>query len=264
MAEAKAGESNGPTNADIIAMLGKINLKLIDVDKKLESLESIQRKVEAKVQGLENKVDNFDYELKKLWLHVDSTSKATDSKIDHVVNRVSSTEIESEVARKRIENLEKKNVEMKESLTYMQSQSMRNNLIFGGIKEETNENPEKTETILRNFMVEKLQLARELVANMKIERVHRMGPPAQDQTERQTKIRRIVCKFNLFQDREVVRKSSHKLRSTSYYITEQFPPEIAVKRKSLFRKMKQEKEAGNTAWVSYDKLYVNGKVVSDA
>jgi hypothetical protein len=36
------------------------------------------------------------------------------------------------------------------------------------------------------------------------------------------------------------------------------PPEIVAKR-TLFRKMKQEKEAGNIAWVFYDKLYANGE-----
>jgi hypothetical protein len=153
--------------------------------------------------------------------------------------------------------------EMKESLLYMQSKSMRNNLIFGGIEEEGYEKPENTEALLRNFMVEKLQLAKDFMSNIKIERAHRMGAISRDQNEAQNRSRRIVCKFNMFTDREIVRKSSNKLKDTNFYITEQFPPEVVAKRRTLFRKMKQEKEARNTAWVSYDKLYVNGKIVTD-
>ncbi|KAH3872787.1 hypothetical protein DPMN_036010 [Dreissena polymorpha] len=44
----------GPTNADIIAMLGKIDLKLNDMDARFKVLE-----------GLERKMDNFEKELKK-------------------------------------------------------------------------------------------------------------------------------------------------------------------------------------------------------
>ncbi|KAH3721006.1 hypothetical protein DPMN_063918 [Dreissena polymorpha] len=44
-----------PTNSDIVAMLGRIDLKLKDMDKSLKRIES-----------LEKKVDNFDKELKKV------------------------------------------------------------------------------------------------------------------------------------------------------------------------------------------------------
>ena len=54
-------------------------------------------------------------------------------------------------AHDKITRLEKEKSEMKEELNYLQSQSMRNNLIFSNIKEEINETAERTEAILRQF-----------------------------------------------------------------------------------------------------------------
>ena len=73
-----------------------------------------------------------------------------------------------------------------------------------------------------------------------------------------------LCANSLFfSDREQVRTSSRNLKGTDYYITEQFPPEVAAKRRRLFKRVKEEKQAGRKAWVSYDTLYVNGKPVRD-
>lgn len=43
-----------------------------------------------------------------------------------------------------------------------------------------NEKPSDTEEIIRNFMVEKLDLASDLVSQMKLEKVHRIGAAGQN------------------------------------------------------------------------------------
>jgi len=248
----------GPTNSDIIAMLGKIHLKLNDMDDKLKKLD-----------GLEKKVDSFDKDLKKLWLHIDTFTKETRDKITMVDHKVDSVDIELEGARKRIADLEKDKTKMKDDMNYMQSQTMRNNLIFGNIPEEANETPVRSEKIIRDFIISKLKIAKEEVDNMRFERVHRMGQKidASSAGERggvRNSSRSIVCKFSFFGDREKVRGSSKNLRGTQFYVSEQFPPEVAAKRRRLFRKAKEEKLAGRKAWVSYDTLFVDGKPVRDA
>ncbi|KAH3836870.1 hypothetical protein DPMN_110246 [Dreissena polymorpha] len=68
--EGKTCQHNmGSTNADIIAMIGKIDLKQNDMDSRLKTLE-----------GLEKKIDNFDKDLKKLWAHMDTVTKDTRDK----------------------------------------------------------------------------------------------------------------------------------------------------------------------------------------
>ncbi|KAH3787391.1 hypothetical protein DPMN_165515 [Dreissena polymorpha] len=60
----------GPTNIDIIAILGKIDLNLNDVDSRLKTFE-----------GVEKKIDNLDKDLKKLWAHMDTITKDTRTKL---------------------------------------------------------------------------------------------------------------------------------------------------------------------------------------
>ena len=65
-------------------------------------------------------------------------------------------------------------------------------------------------------MIEKLDLARDLVNEMKLERVHRIGPFSQNPNYD----RKIVCKFNLFADRELVRmRSSNCISQRTIYMS---------------------------------------------
>ena len=120
--------NSGPTNSDVIAMFGKIQLQLKNIDTRLQSLDT-----------LEKKVDNFEKEQKKLWLHIDKIAKENTEKLNRVENKVDSFDIELEGARRRIADLEKEKDKLKDDMNYVQSQSMRNNLLFGNIPEELNE-----------------------------------------------------------------------------------------------------------------------------
>lgn len=247
-----------PTNSDIVTILGNIERRISDMDKRMATLES-----------LEKKVDSFDIELKKIWLYIDSKTKSMDDKIGKIQDQVDSVEMVAGFGQDRMQQLEQENKVLKESITYLQSQSMRNNLIFGNIEESPNEKPKDTEVKVRDFLTEKLKLTKDTVDSMKIERAHRMGPPViappetEGSDEVRTKPRRIVCKFNLFSDREMIRRSSSNLKETDYYITEQFPPDVVNKRKKLVKPMKEAREQGKKAWISYDTLYIEGKPVKD-
>ena len=105
----------------------------------------------------------------------------------------------------------------------------------------------------------KLKLAQDIVNNMQFERVHRMGVNSGNND----KPRNIVAKFTLFKDREIVRRARHELKGTKFYINEQFPKEIAAKRKSLQPKLREAVCNGKSAWLSYDTLFINGRPVSD-
>ena len=142
---------------------------------------------------------------------------------------------------------------LKDTMSYLQSQSMRNNLIFGGLFESQYEKNEETEAKLRSFMNEKLQIAQDVVDNLKFERVHRIGEHIPNKT------RKIVCKFNMFPEREMVRRQRVKLEGTNFFLHEQFPPEVIEKRKKLIPKLKEANQNGKRAWISYDSLYIDGK-----
>ncbi|XP_052227651.1 uncharacterized protein LOC127842264 [Dreissena polymorpha] len=129
---------------------------------------------------------------------------------------------------------------------------MRNNLVFGNIEEALPGEVENAESVLREFLVSKLKMANDLVTEMKFGRIHRMGEKNRD------KIRLIVAKFNLFKERELVRRSASALKDTSYYLHEQCPKEISDKRRELVPELKNARKRGSKEWISYDTLLIDG------
>lgn len=235
-------------NEEIITYLRKIDSKLDNVEQKLQKLET-----------LEKKVDSFEKDLKTLWSQFGKHSKTIDDQMMKVDERLDNVEFQSCERADRLDDLVKENEKLKDSIAYLQSQSMRNNLIFCNIDELPNEKPSDTEAILRGFMVDKLKLAQDYVQSIGIERAHRMGTHAEGPRARQS--RKIVCKFTLFKDRESVRRKRVELEGTRFYLHEQFPPEVAAKRRQLVPKLRQAKQEGKNAWIAYDTLYIDGKVV---
>ncbi len=64
-------------------------------------------------------------------------------------DRVEAAEYHMGATESRVQHIEEENARLKDSLVYLQSQSMRNNLIFGNIPETQFEKTEETELKLR-------------------------------------------------------------------------------------------------------------------
>lgn len=237
-----------PSNADIMKYLQRIDLKLSEVDKRLKTLELVEKKV-----------DSFEQEMKKLWLYDQDNNKSLDTKISRVETVADDAGFAAGHAQDKVTQLEKQNSALKDELVYIQSQSMRNNLIFSNIPEDVNEKPEVTESKLRAFLVEKLRMAQDAVEQIQFDRVHRFGNRTNSMI-----YRRIVAKFSFYKQREDVRKLRKNLEHTEFYISEQFPKEVSDKRKALVPKMLKARREGKEAWISYDKLYIGGRLVRDS
>ncbi|KAL4240036.1 hypothetical protein ACF0H5_000831 [Mactra antiquata] len=87
-------------------------------------------------------------------------------KVMKLDKRVDNAEFVDKSDKDTLETLTKENEKIKESLTYMKSQSMRNNLIFSNITEKANEKPEDTEEIIRNFMKKELKVDESVVKDI--------------------------------------------------------------------------------------------------
>ena len=137
--------------------------------------------------------------------------------------------------------------------------------MFTNIKESINERHEECEVKVRQFIVEKLAVAQDLVDSIQFERVHIIGVSGSTSGAGSTTLRprNIVAKFSLYKDKEMVRRAKSKLRGTDHYIFEQFPKEIADKRRSLVPKMRKAIGDGKRAWISYDTHYINGRSFRD-
>lgn len=140
--------------------------------------------------------------------------------------------------------------EMREQLLSVQTRSMKDNLLFGGIPEQVGE--EDTEQVVKDFIRKELDIE----SDIKFSVVHRLRP----RTDR--KPRTIVAKFESRKDREMVLKSvPAKLRDKhEFNVNEQFPAEINNRRRELIPVMKEAKRHGKRATLKADKLYIDGRL----
>lgn len=192
------GSNVSPSNSDIMNYLKTMDAKINIMDNRLNTLDV-----------LEKKVCEFDTEMKKLWTFVNKNLKSTDEKLTQISDKADNVEFQLDVTRDEVTELREESDKMKKELLYVQSQSMRNNLIFANIAEGMNETSEQCEIKVRDFMASQLKIAQDTVDNIRFERVHRMGATGSDYTTE----RNIVAKFTLFKDRNMVRRQSKNLKS---------------------------------------------------
>lgn len=88
---------------------------------------------------------------------------------------------------------------MKETILDLQSRSMRDNLIFPGIKEQPQDNPEQA---IKEFMQSSLKLPHDTVHNKTFHRVHRIGAK-NNSRQMQMQVDRLYIDGQLYRDRNV-------------------------------------------------------------
>ena len=160
-----------------------------------------------------------------------------------------------------IYNLKKENQRLANEITDTQARSMRDNLLFFNFDEKNSFEDRKaencTETILQLCEHDLgMPAARD---EIKIDRAHRIGNYVHG------KKRPIVVKFNYYRDKMNVKSTFHdKMEGSPYRIGEQYPKVIQERRKLLIPELIKAKSQNLPAYLSYDKLYVNGKHVIPA
>ncbi len=93
---------------------------------------------------------------------------------------------------------------------------MRDNLVFSGIPESAEEDPEVT---VKTFIKTYLKLPEDTVENICFERVHRMGAKKPGAP----RPRPIVAKFGYFKQKEQVKSRGRELKGTDFSVNDQFP-----------------------------------------
>lgn len=235
----------GPSNTDIMNCLCKIESRLDKLDNKMKTLENV-----------EQKIDDFDKELKKLWVYVKDNMATNSENTTKLGEQVDNVELAMGLAQDKIVHLEKENGKLKDNMLDLQSRSMRDNLVWGGIDDDPNETPQQTEAKVRQFMCDVLRMEKPRVDEITFERVHRTGYISVAYPKR-----KIISKFTRFPDKEEVRKLKSRLEGTHYFVHEQFPPEIVAQRRKLIPRLKAAKSEGKRAWISYTTLYIDGQPV---
>ncbi|CAL9706223.1 unnamed protein product [Knipowitschia caucasica] len=73
------------------------------------------------------------------------------------------------------EDLTNENKKLKTTLLDLQCRSMRDNLLFMGIKEQPNETYKTSEGLVRSFLLHQLGLSEDEVEAIQVDRAHRLG-----------------------------------------------------------------------------------------
>ncbi len=125
----------------------------------------------------------------------------------------------------RINKLETDNIALLNSVIDLKARSMRDNLLFYNMPEQSDEN---TTAMIHNLLEEKLGFE-DAAMKIKIDRSHRLGKKKRGEI----KARPIVAKLNYHQDKVPIMRNAKNLKGTAIGISEQFPEEIAGERKRL-------------------------------
>lgn len=188
-----------------------------DVQEVKTSLQFSQAQIDD-LRTMEKKVDSFESQLQQL------SSLCTNSEVNDLALKIDS----------------------------LDNQSRRNNLIIDGLTQDNAfESRPDSEKKVREFFNDKLKIDPK---SIEIERAHRIGNMKQQIT---TKPRPIVVKFLCYKDKDLIlTKAKAHLKNTGVYVNEDFSDRIRKKRAELFPAMKEARERGNFAVISYDQLIV--------
>ena len=186
------------------------------LDKKIHILKEENSKINKELTDLRKSVqyhsDNVDEVKKKL---EDIDSRVEEIKLDEI------TEDFVAKTKKKLDDLE--------------DRSSRNNLRFDGFQEDTNEMWEESESIITNFVKEKLGIEEDILT----ERAHPTGKIQRNDGTRNIK-RKIVVKFLNFEDKSRILHiyREKKLWKEKVFVNEDFSEETGSICKGFLQKAK--------------------------
>lgn len=234
-----------PWASDIIEELKSIKASV----SKIDGIEKTINEINSKVNNLDKKVSSLDLRLTEVEaacnFHSDSYDD-TKSQIENTKENIKQIDEKCktlEESMKCFQNMESK-------ITDLEARSLRDNLLFHGFKEESDEDCEKKITDMINTT---LQIDKTIV----FDRVHRLGQI------RGPRPRPIVAKFHQYKDRELVRKTSYdhvdKLKAEGIGIGIQQTKAVLAKRREMTDVVNREKATGKLIKWAGAKLLVRDK-----
>ena len=252
--------------------LDKRLAKLDHIEKKLSDLSTHITSIDNRVTTLEKSSRDHGNRISDL----ENTAAFDSSLCDDITKKQSELDRTLKAERDRISKLEREFErvgKVHEDITDLKSRSMRNNLLFFGFPERSTAEDRRSEDcvkLLLDTFRDTLGM-QDAHVNIKIERAHRIGKYDS------SKKRPVVAMFNHFPDKLTVKQKFRDLappddtsneaassetgnRSSGIRCSEQFPPVIQERRKSLIPAMIKAREDGKTAHLSYDKLFINNKM----
>ncbi|CAC5356730.1 unnamed protein product [Mytilus coruscus] len=205
-----------------------------EFDNYIERLKSVSNNMKKMKTTTDfNKADYFYQEMSLLNVTITISMFKIDENVfkterEHLKSTFSEIQINNGEIVIDLDDIRRDLNNMNERHLDLQTRSMRENLVFTGIR-------------LKNFMYTELKME----TTVDFHRAHRFGKETEFRDKRdgsRIKTRPVVGRFKNYKDREIVRSSAKELKGTHFGIQEQFPKEINDKRKMLWPYSKQAKE----------------------
>ncbi len=191
---ADSPETTSPTGKSFTDILDSIDKRLSSFDSRLSLVEILHREFKSLRESLEFSQQQVE------------TLAAENASLRDSVKSLT----------ENMTHLSEENKKIKETVIDLQARSMRDNLVFSGIPESAEEDPEAT---VKNFIKTYLKLPEDTVENICFERVHRMGAKKPGAP----RPRPIVAKFGYFKQKEQVKSRGRELKGTDFGVNDQFP-----------------------------------------
>lgn len=226
--------STPPCCTEVSSILLSINNKLSALDARISLVELLHKEFQSLRESLEFSQEQI--------ITLTKENKTLQHSVTQLTTQLSSVLTD--------------NKHMKESILDLQARSMRDNIVFSGIPEQSHENPED---LLKDFMITKLHITPDLASSISFHRAHRLGKKKTPNK----RPRPIVAKVEHYKHKVLIMSRGRELRGTDLGINDQFPREIQDRRRKLFSVRKELIKEGKKAIISVDKLYVDGQLFRD-
>ncbi|XP_064472424.1 uncharacterized protein LOC135386446 [Ornithodoros turicata] len=216
----------------------------------LSAVEKLFKLFEAK---LDEKHPELLIEIKSIHLKLEDTDKRLNNlttKVDSVMNDVSTLpalKADMSTIQDRVKTSESIISNFADSLDDLENRSRRDNLIFHGINDNSNETWSQAESKVISFCHDNLGVS---LSDSDIERAHRLGK------FQNARNRPIIVKFSSFKTKQTTLSNGFKLKSTKFSVDEDFSLNVRVARKHLLTFAKAQ---SSTFKLNFNKLYIDGK-----
>lgn len=248
---------------NLTTTIESLSVKMSSMETKMDSMQSsidCVREMSLKVDNLEVKVNNLTENFQEI--------SVLKSKLEHAVDKSNHANFQAEtnkdnislleekikaledqlqtvtMSNKQSEKLVEKSLsQLRDSNAKLESYMRRDNLLFLNIKENRGED---CKTLVRDVFK---QIKIQDPEAIQITRCHRLRGGSTP--------RPIICRFHHFSDRSKVWDQRSELQNTDIVMAEDFHPDIAKKRKVLYRIMKEAKAMNMKTGLAIDKLYID-------
>ena len=174
-------------------------------------------------------------------------------KVDNACGDIKKVKEDCSKLRRDVEQLEHDNTNLKRQLDSVEGQARRNNVVIRGIPERRGETWEECEKLVRQSMVDDLQIDAEEVEKINIERAHRLP---QRRGRDRNESRDIIAKFAFFKDKGKVMEKAKTLKPKGLFYMQDFTQRVKQARAQLKDKLLAMRDLGYKAFYSHDKLVV--------